>query len=105
MLFAATHLPPDLPNRWGIAVEFATTGKVKRNDIDAKTAKSLIDNIEAFDREALKKDDRLLKELVEWVPTSATKPLGIVLVSEKKVCVLCKRERYSQGQTFLHHCL
>ena len=26
------------------------------------------------------------------VPTSATKPLGIVLVSEKKVCVLCKRE-------------
>ena len=91
LLFAATHLPPDLPNLWGIAVEFATTGKVKRN-INAKTARSLIDNIEAFDREALKKDDRLLKELVEWKPTSATKPLGIVLVSEKKVCVLCKRE-------------
>ena len=41
LLFAATHLPPDLPNRWGIAVEFATTGEVKCNDIDVKTAKSL----------------------------------------------------------------
>lgn len=92
LLFAASHLPPDLPNVWGIAVEFATAGKVKRNDIDAKTAKSLIDNMEAFDRDALKKDDHLMKELVEWVPTSTTKPLGIVLISSRKVCVRCKRE-------------
>ena len=55
LLFAATHLPPDLPNLWGIAVEFATAGKVSRNDIDVKTAKSLLENIEVFDREAQKR--------------------------------------------------
>ena len=92
LLFAASHLPSDLPNLWGIAVEFATAGNVKRNEIDAKTAKSLVDNIETFDRDALKKDESLMKELVEWVPTSATKPLGIALISSKKVCVRCKRE-------------
>ena len=83
LMFAATHLPPELPNIWGIAVEFATAGKV--NAIDAMTAKSIIDNVEAFDKCALKTDDCLLKELVEWVPTSATKPLGIVLISKKSV--------------------
>ena len=61
---------------------------VKWNTTSMWRLPSLIDNIEAFDREAL---NCLLKELVEWVPTSATKPLGIVLVSDK-VCVLCKRE-------------
>ena len=70
LLFAASHLPPDLPNVWGIAVEFATAGKVKRNDIDAKTAKSLTDNIVAFDRDALKKDDHLMKELVDQCQTT-----------------------------------
>ena len=96
LLFAASHLPPDLPNLWGIAVEFATAGKVSRNDTDVKTAKSLLENIEVFDREALKKDTCLLKELTEWVPTPATKSLGIVLVSNKKVCVLCKKELVSR---------
>ena len=90
LMFAATHLPPELPNIWGIAVEFATAGKV--NAIDAMTAKSIIDNVEAFDKCALKTDDCLLKELVEWVPTSATKPLGIDLISKKKECVHCKKE-------------
>ena len=105
LLFAATHLPPDLPNLWGIAVEFATAGKVSCNDTDVKTAKSLLENIEVFDRKALKKDTCLLKELIEWVPTPATKPLGIVLVSNK-VCVLCKKKTcYSQGQTVIHHSL
>ena len=42
LLFAASHLPLDHPNRWGIAVEFATAGKVKSNVLDAKSAKSLV---------------------------------------------------------------
>ena len=92
LLFAATHLPPDMPNLWGIAVEFATAGKVKRNDIDAKIAKSLIDNVEEFDEAALKKDDEILKELAKWTSPSLKKPLGIVLISKKKACSLCKRE-------------
>ena len=85
-------LPPIFLLFWGIAVEFTTSGKVERNAIDAVTAKCLIDNIGAFDQHALKKDDCLLKELVEWVPTSSAKPLGIVLISKKKVCSRCRRE-------------
>ena len=55
LLFAATWLPTDLPNKWGIAVEFATAGKVKRNAIDPTIANGIVENIEGFDACALKK--------------------------------------------------
>lgn len=31
LLFAVVHLPKDLPNFWGVAVEFATKEKESRN--------------------------------------------------------------------------
>ena len=52
LLFASIQLPQELPNRWGIAVEFATDGKVKRNSIDTCTAAVLVENIMSFDKRA-----------------------------------------------------
>ena len=92
LLFAATNLPSDLPNVWGIAVEFATVGKVKRNAIDPDTAQSVMENIASFDKCALNKDDAFLKELINWIPKYGTKPLGVVLITSKKVCTFCKKE-------------
>ena len=70
LVFAATHLLPDLPNLWGITVEFVTAGEVERNAIDAVTAKCLIDNIETFDKYALKMDDCLSSTRAGWVGTN-----------------------------------
>ena len=98
LLFAASHLPPDLPNLWGIAVEFATAGKVKHNEIDAKTAKSLLDNIEAFDRDALKKSNEGAHRVGTNVCHKTTWD------SFKNVCVRCKRELVTCKEG-LHHCV
>ena len=65
---------------------------MEQNTIDAVTAKCLIDNIEAFDKHVLKKYDCLIQELVGWVPTSSAKQLGIMLISKKNVCSLCRGE-------------
>ena len=88
LLFAVSTLPCDLPNFWDIAVEFATKGHLKEN-IDAKTARTLMENVETFDKTAFCKDEALLGELVSWTPHLFSKPLGIVLVSPKENRVIC----------------
>ena len=47
LAFATSHLPHDIPNHIGIAVEFATYGNIERNRISAETAKAIIENIES----------------------------------------------------------
>ena len=88
LLFAVSTLPCDLPNFWDIAVEFATKGHLKEN-IDAKTARALMENVETFDKTAFSKDEALLGELVSWTPRMFSKPLGIILISPKDKCVIC----------------
>lgn len=39
LLFAVMNLPKDLPNLWGVAVEFATQGQESRNALSAEQAK------------------------------------------------------------------
>ena len=93
LLFAATYFPREMPNVWGVAVEFATCGKVDRNSVDADTAAALIDNVYSFDEKAFDTDEVLRKELLTWSPNSAStkrgKPLGVVLISPETQCVLC----------------
>ena len=88
LLFVAAHLPRELPNFWGIAVEFAIDGKVERNCIDPDTAASIVENIRSFDKCAFETDEGLLQQLIGCTP-SAGRPLGIVLVSDEKCCTLC----------------
>ena len=88
LLFAATYLPHELPNFWGVAVEFATAGKVERNTIDRDTAAALIENIQSFDARAFHTDESLLQQLIGWTPRPG-KPLGLVLISPEKFCTLC----------------
>lgn len=93
LLFASIQLPEELPNRWGIAVEFATDGKVKRNSIDTSTAAALVENILSFDKRAFDTDDSLMLELIGWVPsTDQRKPLGVVLISPELCCAICRQE-------------
>ena len=91
LLFAASNLPHEVPNFWGIVVEFATAGKVQRNSIDSDTAAALIDNVRSFDERAFESDAALVRELISWTPsmTGNSKPLGLILISPVSSCVLC----------------
>lgn len=86
LLFAAVNLPPKTPNFWGIVVEFATVGKTERSTVTQEQARVLVENLKALDQEAFSTDQSLLRELVLIV---SSKPLGIILLSEREICVLC----------------
>lgn len=88
LLFAVTHLPQEIPNHIGIAIEFATSGKVERNRITEDLARSIIDNIDTFDSTAFVNDEQLLKELLGFRP-SKSRPLGIVHISPLEVVCTC----------------
>ena len=81
-MFAATYLPPEVPHRLGIAVEFSTEGKVKRNYIIEDIARVILGNIESFDSTAFATDEHLQKQLITFKP-SKHRPLGLVLISPK----------------------
>ena len=67
LLFAVSQLPPDLPNLWGIAVEFATQGKESRNQVTAEQVKVFVENIHALDATAFQTDDVILQDLVKFM--------------------------------------
>ena len=66
LLFAVSQLPQDLPNLWGIAVEFATQGKESRNQVTTEQVKVFVDNIHTLDATAFQTDDVILQELVKF---------------------------------------
>lgn len=88
-LFAAATLPPDLPNLWGIAVEFATQGKESRNAVSPKQAKVLAENLRELDAAAFTSDKQLFQDLVEF-QTERSKPLGVILISSNDKCLVCQ---------------
>lgn len=85
MLFAAAYLPPKTPNFWGIVIEFATMGKTARDTLTQEQARILIENMKALDEAAFHTDIMLMKELF----AVSSKPLGVVLLSEREICVIC----------------
>ena len=93
LLFAASNLSEEVPDFWGIVVEFATKGKIQRNSINSDTAAALVDNIHSFDERAFESDASLTHELITWTYSKSgshgTRPRGIVLISPEKLCVVC----------------
>ena len=89
LLFASASLPQDLPNMWGIAVEFATRGKESRNAVTPQQAKLLVENLRELDSLAFASDRQLLQELVEF-QVNKLRPMGVVLISSNNSCLLCK---------------
>ncbi len=98
LLFASAHLPLEVPSRLGVAVEFATFGKVERNNITEDQARVIVENIDCFDSTALATDDKLLKQLITFKP-SRSKPLGIVLISPNESCTLWRKAVVAQGSS------
>ena len=82
LLFALVHLPEDLPNRWEIALAFASSTK----GVTAEQVRVLCDNLQEIDLEAFATDRSLTSEILQF---PRNKPLGVVLISEKKTCQQC----------------
>lgn len=89
LLFATAYLPPKTPNFWGIVVEYATLGATKKTDITSNQARVLMENLKCLDEQAFFTDQQLQKELMLLLIPPKNKPLGIVLISPKEVCVIC----------------
>ena len=85
LLFALVHLPDDLPERWAIALDFAT-GKDGRT-ITTEQVRVLSENLHELDKEAFETDETLTRALLQC---PSEKPLGIVLLSERSTCPECK---------------
>ena len=82
LLFAVMNLPKDLPNLWGVAVEFATWGQETRHTLNVEQAKLLVQNVQELDLLASDSDKKLLEDLMVFqVPKC--KPLGLILISSK----------------------
>lgn len=87
LLFAVAYLPSDLPDLWGVAVEFATRTKAK-STITAAQARVFVENLQELDRVAFSTDRKLLQELLTFnVPNK--KPLGLILISSNDHCIKC----------------
>jgi len=88
LLFATVHIPRDLPNFWGVVVEFATFGEVDRSRLGEDEARMLVENMEEFESRAFATDKVLLQELVGFKPSKG-RAFGLVLISPESSCVNC----------------
>ena len=62
-----SQLPQDMPNKWGIAVEFATQGKKGQNQITAEQVKVFMENMYVLDTTAFQNDNIILKNLLNYM--------------------------------------
>ena len=88
LLFAAATLPSDLPDLWGVVVEFATRGKESRSAITTDQAKVFVENLHELDAAVFASDRQLFQDLVAF-QTNKCKPLGVVLISSCEHCLVC----------------
>lgn len=82
LLFALIHLPEDLPDRWEVALAFATGAK----SVTAEQVRALCENLQDIDCEAFATDHSLTLDILQF---PKNKPLGVVLISDKKTCQQC----------------
>lgn len=81
LLFALVHLPENLPDRWEIALGFAGAKCATPQQV-----RVVCENLQDINSEAFS-TDRLLTSAILQYPKN--KPLGVVLISDKKVCQQC----------------
>ena len=88
ILFAASVLPPQLPQFWGVVVEFATLGNISAQSVTPEQARVFIENLHVLNAKAFDTDETLFQELLQSeIP--AARPLGIPPISTNNTCLVC----------------
>ena len=86
LTFAASNLHQDTPKYWNIVTTFGF--KFSEVHCTAEKVKVFLENINFLDENASDSDQFLLKELIEFEGFNGH-PLGLVLISSKKICDIC----------------
>ena len=81
ILFAAVHLPPEMPKYWEAIAQFS-------KKVGASQVKTLVENIRFLNEATFATDKELLSELYAC-KTADSGPFGLILVSPKKMCGEC----------------
>ena len=71
LLIAAVFLPPQLPQFWGLVVEFATAGNASKSLVTPEQVRVLTENIQTLNAAAFETDEDLFKQLVKLEIPSA----------------------------------
>ena len=58
LLFAIVYIPQDLPNYWGVALEFAVNRKDGKLHLTSEQVQMLVENLHELDAEAFATDRR-----------------------------------------------
>ena len=88
LLFATAFLSPQIPEFWGLVIEFATAGKSTASSLTPKQAKALAENIHLLNSSVFDSDEVLFRDILQ-LQFNPSQPLGIPLISENKTCKLC----------------
>ena len=94
MLFAVSFLPPDYPHYWDTVTQFAFKGT--KQSVDSAEAKVLMENIQFMQSSAFAQDKHLMQEIISCEDVKKA-PIGIILISSKKVCCLCGGKLLTRG--------
>ena len=93
LLFASSNLPSDTPNRWSRVAKFSTLHcpEEDKASLSPETCQLIAENTSYFDDKAYLTDGELLVELAHMKSEEGGN-VGLVLMSEKKVCCKCGRK-------------
>ena len=91
LLFAVVFLSSELPEYWGVVLEFATRGEISKSSITPEQIKAITENLQVFNATAFVTDHQLQKELV-FLQIPRKKPLGVILISPENNCLVCGSE-------------
>ena len=88
--FAASFLPKTMPAYWESVTNFAVLHRPSRCDLTPEQVRVVVENMSLIDKEALTTDSELTQEILDIPLLSGAGSHGIVLVSDKESCTLCK---------------
>lgn len=92
--FAASFYPRYMPAYWESVASFGIAKRQSRNNPTREDVQALVENLEIIDREVFTTEETLTQEIVAMPGFRADTPLGIVLISPKECCALCKSSLY-----------
>lgn len=89
LTFAASNLHKDTPKYWDLVAKFGF--KLSPENVCSEKVKVLLENAQFLDENAFDTDLTLLKELTNCEGFDGHS-LGIVLISAKEICGVCKEK-------------
>ena len=96
LIFATRNLPAEIPHYWQKVASFGSKGSKNESLVSADLARTM-ENLEYIDASSFATDDHLMKELIDFRYGDEQHPMGIPLLPNEKVCLLCDSQLQLRG--------